>query len=64
MVKPKKLYRQEVVIWSDYPFDSNQLDSLPDRTPDCYWVFGDEQVVENQDEFPDTAFFDREQEVS
>jgi hypothetical protein len=61
MTKPKKLYRQEVVIWSDYPIDEQQLSALAERTPDCYWVFGEEQVVENQEEFPNTAFFDVEQ---
>lgn len=57
-MKPKMLYRQVIEVWSDYPFDSQQFDSLTLQTPDCYWVFKDEQVVDNQEEFPNTSFFD------
>lgn len=61
MNKPKILYRQVIEIWSDYPLEDQELDSLPDRTPDCYWVFRDVEVVGNQEEFPKCGFFNTEQ---
>ena len=59
-MKPKKLYRTTIVIWSEYPTDIMEIDHLARDCMDgeSFCESSDCEEVTNPSNFPATEFFD------